>query len=339
MNDSIAERICSEYGLALQSPIQPIERGYLSNNFYLQGEIGSYFLKQYRYSQPDRVLAAHEAKFFFAAANVPVILPLRTVAGASFFDFEQRYFALFPYIEGRHLTRGCFSEQAITSCAEMLSRIHRAGKNPVVHHIKPRMSVRNKAHFEETAHLILERIDPTRNTEFDQLALETIRLKLRLADRHQNEFAGIDLPSDHLVHGDFQDANLFFDAEDKVSHLFDWELTRIVPRGLELVRAIEFICFANPENFKAIFSVENYEKARCYLQHYHDRYPIERNEFEMVWRARYFDKLLSLWVEEDHYLAGNPRVDPFLESEYHTTRYYAEHLAAHIERLSEGILK
>lgn len=339
MHRSIIESANEEYGITLQAAPKAIERGYLSNNFRLQSDISSYFLKQYRFDHPERVQAAHEAKFFFAAAGVPVILPLRTRHGNSFFEFDQRFYALFPYIEGRHLQRGCFSRRAIESSAEMLARIHQAGKNAPVTYVKARSAVRNKAQFDETAQWILAKLSQSQATEFDQLAFETIQLKMHLATRHRGDFDEIDLPSDHLVHGDYQDANLFFDAADHVSHVFDWELTRVIHRGLELVRAMEFICFANPDNFKAVFSAENYEQARWFLQCYHTNYPITRNEFARVWRARYLDKVLSLWVEEDHYLHDNARVDPFLEAEYHAVHYYSEHLAEHIERLCVGILR
>ncbi|MFN8439738.1 MAG: aminoglycoside phosphotransferase family protein [Caldilineaceae bacterium] len=339
MNTTLAEIVTQHYGIALCSPAQSVARGFLSRNFVLESAANQYFLKQYRFTQLENVAAVHEAKFFFAAAGVPVILPIKTQSGASFFEFEQRYYALFPYIEGRQLKRGSFPAKALETSAAVLGLIHRSGKNASVSHVKARPAVSNPSHFDETSQFILAKIAESPMTEFDQLALATIQSKLKLVEHHRNEFSKIDLLSDHLVHGDYQDTNLFFDAADRVSHVFDWELTRVIHRGLELVRAIEFICFANPENFKAVFSAENYEKARCFLQHYHDFYPIQRSEFETVWRARYFDKLLSLWVEEEHYLANNPRVDPFLEAEYHTLHYYSQHLNEHIERLSEGILR
>ena len=339
MNKTLEVALSKQFEIAHSLSLQPVARGFLSRNFVVQADTDKYFLKQYRFTQLESVLAVHEAKFFFAAAGIPVILPLRTRQGEYFFEFGGRYWSLFPYVDGKHLQRGSFLTQAIESSAELLSRIHRSGKGATVSYVKPKPLVRDTTLFDKTTEELLSRIGKSSMTEFDRLALETVKLKMALAKRHRQDFVKIDLPSNHLVHGDYQDANLFFDAEARVSHVFDWELTRIIPRGFELVRAIEFICFANPENFKAVFSAENYDKARCFLQHYHYFYPIERAEFEVVWRARYFDKVLSLWVEEDHYLHDNPRVDPFLESEYHAVHYYSDHLSEHIEALSEGILK
>jgi Ser/Thr protein kinase RdoA (MazF antagonist) len=330
----LVNAIAQHYEIPPLHSVTPVTAGFLSQNYVLHTGTGRYFLKQYRFAERRQVAAAHEAKFFFAAAGVPVILPLRAKDGDSYFALGERFYSLFPYVEGRHLPRGHFSARALDSMAETLAAIHRAGRH--VHLPSTRISHAQKdgALFVATARQILEKIPQHERTAFDELAEGFIRLKLRLAAQHQEALAAIDLASDHLVHGDYQDANLFFDAHEQVSHVFDWEKTAVAPRGLELVRAIEFICFSNPNDYSALFSEENFARARRFLQAYHQIYPMTRAEFATVSHVRYLQKLCSLWVESDHYLAGARRVDLFLEAEYNAVKYYAHHLDEHIERLS-----
>jgi homoserine kinase type II len=335
---ALANAIAQQYEIPVIHGVTPVAAGFLSQNYVLHTGAERYFLKQYRFTERRRVAAAHEAKFYFAAANVPVILPLHTRNGERYFAFGERFYSLFPYVGGRHLPRGLFSPAALDSMAATLARIHRAGRHARLPSVGVSHAQKNYAHFVETARQILDKIPQRQRTAFDELAEAFIQLKLRLAAQNQSALAAIALASDHLVHGDYQDANLFFDQRERVSHVFDWEKTAIAPRGLELVRAIEFICFSNPDDYTAVFSAENFAGARRFLQQYHEIYPITRAEFAAVSHVRYLHKLCSLWVESDHYLAGNQRVDLFLQAEYNTVRYYAQRLDEYIERVSGGVL-
>lgn len=334
----LVQQIAQTYQLSPIQSIVPVTAGFLSNNYRLETVGAAYFLKRYRYTKRPSVAAVHEAKFFFANAQVPVILPLTTQQGETFFGYGDNYYSLFPFVEGQHLPRGAFSQRALASTARMLAHIHRAGRQVTLPHLRKAQTTRNYTAFVEVAQQILHKIPPHEQTEFDQLAAACIQLKLQLGKQHQDEFATIDLASDHLIHGDYQDANLFFDQDEQVSHVFDWEKAEIAPRGMELVRAIEFICLSNPNDYKAVFTDATYAKARHFLQSYHQLYPITQHEFAAAAKARYLHKIVSLWVEADHYLENGRRVDRFLEAEYNTVSYYARHLHDHVERLCSNIL-
>ena len=337
-HDLLVEHIAQTYQISPIQAITLVTAGFLSKNYRLETASATYFLKQYRYTKRQFVSAVHEAKFFFATAQVPVILPLMDQQGATFFTYEDNYYSLFPFIKGQHLRRGAFSLRALASAANMLAHIHRVGRQVTIPHIRKTETTRNYPAFVETAQQMLSKIPQHEQTRFDQLATACIQLKLRLGEQQQAEFGAIALASDHLIHGDYQDANLFFDQDEQVSHVFDWEKAEIAPRGLELVRAIEFICLSNPHDYKAVFTDDTYAKARHFLQSYHQLYPITRREFAAAAKVRYLHKIVSLWVEADHYLENGRRVDLFLEAEYNAVSYYAHHLNDHIERLCSSIL-
>lgn len=337
MQSDLVEYIVKNYHLTSVYTATPVTTGFLSENYVLQTEREKYFLKQYRYVKPQTVAAVHAAKFFFAQANVPVILPYRNKKHDTFFAFENKYYSLFPFVEGRHLQRGCFSTQALHTTAEMLAKIHRTGQHANPFPVQKSQSKLDYERFVTSAQQILNIISRQERTAFNELAAECVSLKLHLAEQQRAAFTAIDLVSDHLIHGDYQEGNLFFDKNEQVSHVFDWEKSSLAPRGLELVRAIEFICFSNPNDYKAVFSEENYGKARQFLQSYHQAYPILLSEFFVASQLRYLQKILSLWVETEHYLENSKRVDVFLEAEYNTIKYYSHSLQKHIECISGGI--
>jgi len=338
LQNELVNYIVQNYNVAAPDAVTPVTAGFLSANYVLHAKGEKYFLKQYRFTQWQAVAAVHEAKLFFAQANVPVILPLTNRSGETFFALADKYYSLFPFVQGQHLSRGSFSPRALASCAKMLADIHWAGQQAKPLYVRKTNVTRSYTPFVDTAQAILQKIPKVGRTAFDDLAETCIQRKLHLAQRHIADFPTIALVSDHLIHGDYQDGNLFFDAQEQVSHVFDWEKAEIAPRALELVRALEFICLSNPDDYKAVFSEENYAKARHFLQSYHERYPMTQEAFFAAAQTRYLHKILSLWVEADHYLEDNQRVDVFLEAEYHAVNYYAQHLNEYVERISGGLL-
>jgi Ser/Thr protein kinase RdoA (MazF antagonist) len=153
-----------------------------------------------------------------------------------------------------------------------------------------------------------------------------LRRQLTLVEQTPMAFATLSLQSDHLLHGDYHDSNLFFNADEEVSHLFDWEKTEIAPREIELVRALLFTCFSNPENFRGTFEPHNFDLAAAFLSTYHALYPIEAEQFIAALHARYWGSLCSLWVVDEHYRRQNDRVDAFLEANLAEINYFAAYM-------------
>lgn len=203
--------ITARYGLAPNPQVTPVQAGYLSENCKLTTATGSYFLKQYRFTSYERVAAAHAAKHFFHAAGIPVILPLATHDGETICTSEGRYYSLFPWVAGRQLRRGNLSTTAVRSAATMLARLHRAGYAVHLPHVRVNFKPPNVAAFQSSARQILAQINAQPVlSEFDLLAQQTLQLKLALAATTPIDFNALALTSDHLLHGDYHDSNLFF---------------------------------------------------------------------------------------------------------------------------------
>ena len=129
----------------------------------------------------------------------------------------------------------------------------------------------------------------------------------------------LDLKNDHLLHGDYYDQNVFFDERGYVSSVFDFEKTIYSPRSFELIRSMMKNFFSND------FNVSNINKAKLYLHSYLNIYPASREELRTGFRLYYLRTIHSAWVQKEHYLKKNYRVDQFLHNHYQNIKYLSEH--------------
>ena len=71
----------SLYGIGPVHETQAVDAGFSARNSVVRTAEQAYFLKQYRFTDPKRLRAAHAAKFFFADAGLPALKPLPTRGG------------------------------------------------------------------------------------------------------------------------------------------------------------------------------------------------------------------------------------------------------------------
>ncbi len=312
--------IDSRYKLRLSDETKRIGRGYLSHNFLLQDQSRSYFLKQYGIRDPKRLAQIHEVKLFFYQQGIPVILPLYDAAGATFFEFGQLWYALFPFIEARFL-EAPLSFAALQAAGTMLAHIHQAGRSKKRPLVQLTAEGWNKqdfiVHAERLIHLIEQQ--KTSNT-FDQQVLSHLKWRIPIVSALGDRYEQHGLQNDHLIHGDYHEKNLFFNAQDQVTEVYDFEKTKLSPRILEVGRSMNLITLSQSLDAAAI------AKAKMYLQSYIEQYPLSKDEVANMIDLYYHKRLHDLWIEEEHYLNANTRLDDILDGFYYVIRYYAKHL-------------
>lgn len=325
---ALLDQLQDHYALPVLLSATPVTAGYLSRNWHLTAADRGYFLQEYRFAEITPVAAAHASLFHFQRAGIPTIAPLPAQDGQTIWRYADRFYALFPFVTARQLRRGALSLTAVQSIGTMLAQLHRAGQQVTLPHVQRRRLKDNRPTFQTQAQLILDLIrrQPAQSA-FDQLAVQTLQRQLALVEVTAIDYATLALASDHLLHGDFHDGNLFFDEQEQVCYVFDWEKTEIAPREIELVRALLFICFSNPDNFCATFTPANFRLGEAFLAAYQAHYPVRPAQVVAALHARYWGSLCSLWVVEEHYLQHNRRVDPFLEATLAEITYFADHLS------------
>lgn len=328
MEAKILERVEDGFEIGTISSAEPVEKGVLSQNWFVTTSSGDFFLKRYRFEDEDRIKEIHAAKHLFFDAGIPVILPIRTTSGRSYAIIESRYYALFPRISGRQLERGTLTDAAIASMGKMLGRIHLAGKNSSLSVEKDMFRSWDAANFEEKAHAYLVRLAAIENpTPFDLLSMEDLQMKLALIERTGTSYESLDLQSDHLIHGDYLDHNLFFDTKDEVCHVFDFEKSQYAPRAFELVRSLVYSILDGEYDEHAV------ERGRMYIAAYREVYPISFEDFSMGMELFYQKSLRNIWIQKEYYDLKNERPAQFLVPDMDRIRYLSEHRSRLIEAM------
>lgn len=312
-------KIFELYGLRLEL-VEKVAKGFLSENFILGDTNKKYFLKKYRFREEERIKEIHQVKKYFSDGGVSVILPFVPQGGNSFFTYNNACYALFPFINGKQFERGELGEEAIESLGETLGRIHQLGKESRLK-ISKEFSAWNKSESLETLARIGEEIKKKPlPDEFDALALQSIALKKRLVSLNILKYEDLKFQNDHLIHGDYLDHNVFFGTDNKVSHVFDFEKTLHSPRVYELFRSFMYVFLGDA------MSSENLMKVKKYLDAYASVYPVSKDELVRGLKLFYLKSIHGAWVESEHYLKNNTRVDCFLYPDFMRIKFLSEHL-------------
>ncbi len=292
------------------SSSQRVTKGFLSENFFLSDGDRLYFLKKYRFDSRIRIEEIHEAKTYFSDRGIPVILPLTTKGSDTFFLHDGAYYALFPFVVGKEYERESLSEKATASLGEMLGHVHLAGRNApllIERHFTHKVG-RNTEMVGRADNLLSIILRKGELDDFDRLAVESIQAKKKYLLSGEGQNINPLLKNDHLIHGDYLNHNVFFDDTDNVSFVFDFEKVTMAPRVFELLRSMVYSFFNDVKVGEAL------TQARVYVDAYRKVYPLSNEELAQGLHLFRTQLLSSFWVEEEHYIKGNRRVDLFLAS-------------------------
>ena len=147
------------------------------------------------------------------------------------------------------------------------------------------------------------------------MTLDSLRLKKQYVLANTVSYERLDLPSNYLIHGDYFCDNVFFDENDHVSHVYDFEKTQYAPPMYELFRSF-FV------SFLSIPTQENLSLAKKYVDAYLEACPFPKERVRRSFTVAYLKQIHSVWVEEEHYLKHSTRPDELLPSQYACNEYY-----------------
>lgn len=327
--DEIISKIIHLYSLSPSvKHISKVRRGYLTSNFIIGDSKKKFFLKQYT-DDEERIKKTHKAKKFFFQGYIPVIMPLENKDKRTYFCLNGKCYALFPYIKGRQFKRLKMNKRALESAGTTLAKIHLATKNK-----KPGIDLirRNRAWDEKDS---LSRLENIKNiiakkkekTKFDKQALKLIEIKKSIIKNNKYKWNDFDLGKDHIIHGDFHEANIFFDKESKVEYVFDWECVNYAPRAMEIARVLKLMCF------NGRFTKNNYRNASIFVGAYSKIYPISKKELGEGIKKEYIRQAFSLWVLDEYYIKGNKKIYKFLDDQLMILRYMDKNISNYIKAI------
>ena len=278
--------------------------GTVNRTVLVETENSSYALRAYRRPDHARVEWEHAAISWAATRGIPVCRPLPLPGGETVSDQDGRLFALFPFAAGHQVQRADLENGQVAAAGRCLARIHLAFAD------FPIAQARHKPFSFDTAATLgsLARLEAAIMGHAGQMDAERVALR-HLAGRRQwlQGAASLDEPTQgrfaalpsQVVHGDFQETNLFFEGAD-VSAVIDWDQCGVAPRAWEVLRALHLMLGLAPE------------PCRAFLAAYCGLCLLPASELQEA--AACYGVLAdqNLWVYEAVYLEGSDRVRPFL---------------------------
>lgn len=314
----LLKKIFETYGLDLGF-VEQVTKGFLSENFILADSRAKYFFKKYRFDKHEKIEEIHKVKKYFSSGGISVILPLTAQNGNTFFMSDGAYYALFPFVDGTQFERKELPDKAIESLGETLARMHILGKQ-FSFKMNKQFTPWNKNDALEKISVLEKEIKKKPSfDDFDVLALASLELKKKLISANSFAYEDLHLQSDHLIHGDYLDHNVFFGPEGKVAHVFDFEKTLYSPRTYELFRSFMYIFLEDA------ISPKDFSKVKKYLNAYRNIYPMSKDESACGLELFYLKSIHGAWVESEHYLKNNRRVDRFLYPDLTRIKFLSEH--------------
>lgn len=336
--------ISDDLRLALQrlysfkNPIitKQIETGYKAASFVVCDGEQTFFVKKYHPKRSaERLLEVHKIKAFFKEYGVPTIPPLLSSEGSTLLKINEECFAVFPYISDKQYY-GLPSEQAVASAGENLARLHLAGANhlPLVNKV---LKPWDKAAFLESAGRMLELADAG-TTSFDRMASNMLKLKIELARNSNLSYADLGLKNDAILHGDYHTHNLFFDEQDNVSFIFDFERTMAGSRTTDIAYGLFMICFDFNTDIENDVSDVHFERAQSFIRAYNQVFPIGLDEYMNGIRWFFWSQLVYIeWPLGAHYFEHDTRADRLLPKRLSRLEYFVKNFDAVLDTFSHSL--
>ena len=299
------------WGVGALVEARPAESGTVNRTVLLTTDQGRFVLRGYRHLDLEPIAREHAVIAHVREHGLPAVAPLPLLDGGAVHERQGRYFSLFPWAPGRQVRRPDIGPAEAAAMGACMGRLHVALADFPVDRVPV---PRRYASFSRSATLVaLDELEAKVRAVFSTDPLAPTALA-RLAERRSYierlpdgaaEPAGTlsgSLP-DQVIHGDFQDTNLFFSggAVTQVTAIIDWDQTHLAARAFEVIRTFDYVFDFEPE------------RCRRFLRTYRASQPLLLEELDAAAAAHDTKRSHDLWVYEELYIRGNRRVARFIE--------------------------
>ncbi|OOE52763.1 phosphotransferase [Salinivibrio kushneri] len=225
------------------SSIEEIECGAVNVTYKVHAR-HTYFLRGYQTLTDAQILQSHQIQRSLATQLPFVIAPCFTEKALTLIKFNGASYALYPAAHGKSVSK--LSSAQAQSAGFALALVHSA----LVQHdgsAFPTITLSwEKEVWLRKLETIIKQIRQTPTSDDSYWAM-------RRAEQQQEYLANNN--SDHqykivtqrqLIHGDYHQANLFFDRHNAVSGPIDWDLLQNMPRTYDVIRACAYMFQMDP---------------------------------------------------------------------------------------------
>jgi Ser/Thr protein kinase RdoA (MazF antagonist) len=276
-------------------------QGSIHQVYRVQAASGEFYLRVYRYAEPQPIALEHALIAHVRASGIPAVPPLASRTGATLVTHDGRHAALVPRAAGIPLGEAARSHAA--ACGAFLARVHSAlASFPLSRVPRRTWSSERPATLRDITRY--EAMITARGAlgESDERALLALaRQRAWLLDRPA---AATERPAfpQQAIHGDYNAANLFADQGSIVA-IIDWDQSYQATCGWEVLRALDILL--------------GYEVAPCadFIAAYRAERALPLAELDQAAEQYALMRAHDLWKFAAIYEQGNQRIRAFLPPE------------------------
>jgi homoserine kinase type II len=258
------------------------------------------FVKQIHDVGAEQSLLQHAAVTALTDRGIPALPPLPTREGRTLIEHDSHLYAVFPWIEGVHVSGPQMSRSQAAHVGVLLGRIHRelAAVLPAVPdrmQIPVRTLAQACAGYARYAALIAQRQVPD---EFDEFAAEQLAIRSQLLHRVQASMpdGSLALGPAGWTHADYHDRNLLFDRpEGCVIAVLDWDRVSPQPYGYEVARSGVIMFDRHDGNGLDL------DRTRAFVTGYRSVNPIPSQAIAAGLARYWWSRVTSSWELGFHY--------------------------------------
>jgi Ser/Thr protein kinase RdoA (MazF antagonist) len=256
-------------------------------------------LRGHRQRDRRRVDFEHEVMAFARSRGVPVPEAIATPDGELVVEHDGRWYSLFEHATGHQIPRHDLDEHHAAAMGHALAGLHTAllcFPTAAAPRARRRYSYQATLHrIEELLVYVDEIEDPG---EQDLWAVERLQSRAEWL-RDRPDPPAVVLDAEQVVHGDYQDTNLFFDS-GVVSSIIDWDKAEVRSPGEEVVRAMHLSLQLDPA------------LCRVFLAGYRSAAVLSDDQLDQAATVYSHGRASDLWLFETIYLDGDDRPRRYL---------------------------
>jgi Ser/Thr protein kinase RdoA (MazF antagonist) len=290
------------------SAIDGTPLGTMNETFLVTTRSAPVVLRRHRHSDRADVLREHDIIAFAAAKGIPTPTAHLTHTGAPVAEHAGRLYSVFAHAAGTQLPRGTLTPTSAAAMGTTLAALHAALAD-----FPPQRCPKQPgpAGPEPTAadtvcrlRALLDAVErwPDQGPD-EQNARSRLAGRIDWITAHRGDLAASAPTAKSIatqpIHGDYQEANLFFDAA-RVVAVIDWDKAEIGTTADEIVRTMALSFALQPACCQA------------FLAAYRAGLPMPAADLDAAAAAYSARKLHDTWVYDTAYLRGDGRVRQFI---------------------------
>ncbi len=293
--DHLPARLLQNWGIPEHVSVRVPQSGTMNETWLLEWPADRAVLRRHRRPVRAEIEFEHRVLAHARSSGVPCPAIVPTRRGCSLVEDDAHFYSLYTWAPGTQVVRGRLDPEQAESMGAMLGRTHIAladlpGGPAGGDHLSSLEQTLGR--IDELINVALARPDRARLS----WAIDDLKARARWLTAHNPSPPRQATASSQVIHGDYHDGNVFFEA-GKVSCVIDWDKARREVPARELVRAMDYALGMDPQ------------LCRQFLMGYRAVTPISPGQVEEAGEWFSYHEAHSLWVIDQLLRHNNDRVE------------------------------